>query len=119
MSPGTGNPKEPRRCSGWSVSSPLMRHTLPVSGGAQHVVAQLEVGRTDRLGQERMQVARADRREVARRERRVGDQRRDRRRVAVGELRALALDEVERLDRIGRGREHSSVAPATSTPTML
>ena len=75
-------------------------------GGAEHVVAQLEVGGTDRLRQERMQVARADRREVTGCERRVRDQRRDRRRVPVGELRPLAFDEVERLDGIrGRGAQ--------------
>ncbi len=29
--PGAGRPKDPRRCSGWSDSSSLTRHTLPAS----------------------------------------------------------------------------------------
>ena len=81
-----------------------MRQTLPVSVVPSMLWrSSTSVGRIA-AGEQRVEVAGADRREVTARERRVRDQRRDRRGVPVRELGSLALDEVERLDRVGRGR---------------
>ena len=102
-SPGTGRPNEPRRCSGWSVSSGSSgtrcrsRSCRACCGGAP---GRAGGSRRACIG---YRFPRADRREVARR-RSSGraTSARDRRGEPVRRARALALDEVERLGRVGR-----------------
>ena len=78
--PGTGRPNEPRRCSGWSPSSSLARHTLPASVMPSMLWRSSgSAGRTA-VRHDRVEVAAADRRQVAAGEGRVRGQVGDRRR---------------------------------------
>ena len=106
-SPGTGRPNDPRRCSGWSVSSSLARQTLPGLGHAEHVVAQLRIARAHVGGHDRPEVAAPDRAEVAGR-RTTGPCARcaTDAREAVHHRRAHPFEQVEGRRRVGGVRAH-------------
>ena len=107
--PGAGRPNDPRRCSGCSVSSGGDEAHAAGLGHAEHRVAQPGIGGPDVARHDRVEVAAPDRGEIARRERRVVGEVRDRLREAVHHGRPFALQHVEHA---GRGRRVGAHGPA-------